>query len=65
MHGTANRQLAERDGLKVNLCQNCHRLLHDKGFGDKYLQQVAEEAWLDFYERTVEDFIRRYGKNYL
>ena len=65
MHGTANRRLAEADGLKVTLCPDCHRKLHDKGLGDKYLQETAEEAWLKYYGKTIKDWIARYGKNYL
>ena len=65
LHGTANRRLAEADGLKVHLCMVCHRKLHDHGFGDRYLQQEAEEAWIAYTGGTVEDFIKRYGKNYL
>ena len=66
MHGTANRRLAEADGLKVNICMSCHRKLHDRGFGDLYLQQVAEETWLhDNPDKGITDWIIRYGKNYL
>ena len=66
LHGTANRRLAEEDGLKVNLCMMCHRKLHDRGWGDRYLQETAEETWLHYHpDKTVDDFIARYGKNYL
>lgn len=66
LHGTANRRLAEEDGLKVHLCMMCHRKLHDKGFGDKYLQEIAEEAWLKSNPTTsITDFMKRYGKNFL
>lgn len=64
LHGTGRRKLAEQDGLKVTLCPECHRKLHDKGFGDRYLQELAEDTWLKRNNATVEDFIRRYGKNY-
>jgi hypothetical protein len=29
------------------------------------LKQECEKAWLDHYGKTKEDFIRRYGRNYL
>ena len=64
LHGR-NRKLAEQDGLKVNLCPDCHRKLHDKGFGDLYLEQIAEETWIKVNNSNVEGFIARYGKNYL
>lgn len=66
LHGTANRRLADEDGLTVNLCMNCHRKLHDQGFGDRYLQEIAEEAWLKSNPTTsITDFMKRYGKNFL
>ena len=65
LHGTANRKLADEDGLFVWLCRNCHMRLHDKGIGDKGLQIVAEKAWMQHYGKTEADFIKRYGKNYI
>lgn len=65
IHGTANRRLADEDGLFVWLCHRCHMQLHDKGIGDKGLQIVAEKAWMQRYGKTEEDFIKRYGKNYI
>lgn len=65
LHGTANRKLAEKWGLWVFLCHYCHMLLHDKGVNDKYLQQVAEKKWLETTGRTVEEFIKIFGKNYI
>ena len=64
LHGS-NRKKADADGLTVPLCYRCHTLLHDKGYHDKDLQQIAEQAYLDHYNASIEDFIQRYGKNYL
>jgi len=64
-HGTGNRKIAEADGLYLRLCEPCHRNLHDKGTHDKDLMEIGEKAYLDHYNATVEDFIRRYGKNVL
>lgn len=64
-HGTANRRLAEKDGLLVNLCPDCHRSLHDRGLYDDLLMEIAEAAWLDYYDKDVQEFIARYGKNYI
>lgn len=61
-HGV-NRKNAEKDGLTVWLCILCHRNLHDKGFNDKTLMEVGERAWLRETGGSIEDFIRRYGKN--
>ena len=64
-HGTSNRRLADEDGLTVKLCHSCHSNLHDMGIKDRYLMQIAEKAYLDHYNATIEDFIGRYGKNVL
>lgn len=64
-HGTGNRKCAEEDGLFVKLCLYCHKNLHDKGIYDKYLMAIGERAWLKHYNKSIEDFIKRYGKNVL
>lgn len=64
-HGYANRKLADEDGLYCKLCRTCHEALHDKGYHDLDLQQDAERAWLKHNNATIEDWIKRYGKNYL
>lgn len=64
IHGTANRQLADRDGLFVFLCADCHRDLHDKGIGDRELKAIAQIAWCERYG-PPEAFRKRYGKIYL
>ena len=64
IHGTANRKLADADGLTVMLCHTCHANLHDKGWHDRDLQKIAETAWCKHYGKTKEDFIKRYGKSY-
>ena len=71
LHGTANRKLAEEDGLFVDLCQFCHRVDRTAVHGpegkenDLKLKQDAERAWLKYYGKEVKDFVARYGKNYL
>lgn len=65
IHGFANRRLADEDGLTVRLCHTCHRLLHDKGYHDKDLQQMAQTSWMEYYNKSEKEFIDRYGKSYL
>lgn len=66
LHGTANRKLAEEDGLWVWLCRYCHTAVHgpDGAANDLKLKQDAESAWMGYNHKGVEDFIARYGKNY-
>lgn len=65
-----NRKKADEDGLTIYLCY----FHHEGTYGvhgvnghtlDLKLKKVAELKWLEFYDKTVEDFIKRYGKNYL
>lgn len=69
IHGTANRRLADEDGLTVWLCFDHHRgrfgVHSDNVEKDNLLKRVAERAYLRYYKKTVDDFIKRYGKNYL
>ena len=64
-HGTANRRLADKDGLTVYLCPECHRELHDKGKADRLLMALGEIYWLLRYDMTKEEFIKRYGRSEL
>lgn len=65
-----NRKKADEDGLTVYLCREHHEGtfgVHGKNGHklDTILKQQAEIYWLKTYNKTVEDFIERYGKNYL
>ena len=69
-YGVSNRQKSEEDGLVVWLCPGCHRGRWGVHGYDGYdlntsLKREAEKKWLEHYGKTVEDFIARYGKNYL
>lgn len=63
--GTAKRKLADEDGLTVHLCHIHHMRLHQLGDYQRELQELAQQTWQDHYGRTTDDWIRRYGKNYL
>ena len=65
IHGVANRKLADKYGCYCFLCLSCHTNLHDKGLYDLELQQIAEKTWLKHYNKSIEDWIRVFGKNYL
>lgn len=63
LHGTANRRLAEEDGLVIYLCHSCHQDLHDKGTFDRSIQHLAQETYISKLG-SREDFRRRYGRFY-
>ena len=69
--GTANRKLSIEDGLVIPLCQyyhhnqfNCTGIHFDDKLNRKW-KKIAEEKWIEYYGKTKEDFIRRYGRNYI
>ena len=66
--GVANRKLSEMDGLKVYLCYEHHEGktgVHNNRNLDLYLKKIAEKTYLHKHYKTKEEFIKRYGKNYL
>lgn len=63
--GTGKRKLADEDGLTVHLCNQHHRMLHDKGEYKRDLQELAQITWQEHYHKTTEEFIERYGISYL
>lgn len=68
--GKAYRQKSIDDGLVVFLTPEMHEGtngVHGKN-GDKfnrYLKQTAERAYREYYGKTKEEFIERYGKSNL
>lgn len=67
--GNPGRKLSEQDGLKVYICGNrCHRngskSAHKCRKTADGLHRIAQRAWEEKYG-TREQFMNRYGKNYL
>lgn len=65
-----NRKKADEDKLVVYLCYEHHEGtngVHGKNGKelDIKLKKIAEKRWLETYNKTIDDFISRYGKNYL
>lgn len=67
--GTANRRLSEKDGLKAWLCINHHTegigAVHKNKDYDLILKKIAEKTYREYYNKTKEEFIQRYGKSNL
>ncbi len=69
--GTANRQLSKNYGLVIPLCQKYHHNQYQsKGihFDSKLCeewQKIGQRAFMEKYDKTKEDFIKIFGKNYL
>lgn len=69
MYGSANRKKSEEDGLWVYLCGNHHNLsgdgVHFNKDYDLRLKQMAQRRRMDFYGKSEDQFIKRYGKSYI
>lgn len=67
--GTKNRQRSIKDGLVVFLTPNMHNMscygVHHNRELDLTLKKIGQKAWMDYYGKTIEDFIESYGRNYL
>lgn len=65
-----NRKKADEDGLTVYLCREHHegtKGVHGKNGHelDIRLKRDAEVRWCQFYNKQPEQFLKRYGRNYL
>ena len=64
-----NRKKSIEDGCCVYLCGKHHNQskdgVHFNHKLDLELKKQMELYWLKTYNKTIEDFIKRYGKNYL
>ena len=68
--GTANRKISIEDGLVIPLCKELHHKgnligIHKDEKLNKKWKEIAEKRWCEFYNKTPEQFIKRYGKNYI
>ena len=64
-----NRKNSDKDGCWIWLCPRHHNMsdkgIHfDKQF-DLEVKRECEKVWLEYYKKTIEDFIKRYRRNYL
>lgn len=61
-----NRKKSDEDGLTVWLCGWHHDLLHDTDASlATRLKAIAEQAWIDAGNGDVDEWIKRYSKNYI
>ena len=64
-----NRQKSIDDGCCVYLCGKHHNQsnegVHFNHNLDLELKQTLERKWIEYYNKTIDDFIKRFGRNYL
>ena len=68
--GRAYRNKSIKDGLILFLTEEDHRGtngVHGKNGNrlNRHIKKLAQKAWMDHYHKTKEEFIQRYGENYL
>lgn len=65
-----NRQRSIKDGLVIPLCKYKHHngnligIHQDSELSHKW-KVIAEEKWIQYYNKTEEDFIKEYGRSLL
>lgn len=69
-YGRAYRHKSIEDGLVIPLCKKFHHQgnlvgIHKDDELNKKYKRIAEQKWLDHYGKTIDEFRKRYGKNYL
>lgn len=66
---TGNRDKSIEDGLVVFITPEKHRTdrdsIHLNPKNWIWLKELAEKTWCEFYNKTPEQFRKRYGRNYI
>lgn len=69
---TGNRKKSIDDGLVIFTTSELHRTgklsihLSPREWEEKtHMKEIAEKRWLEYYHKDTEDFIKKYGRNYL
>lgn len=74
--GGGNRRISDEDGLTVYLCHLCHWRCHNGSESPKYrfkLHQEGQKRWMEVHgaeilregKDPVQEFMKRYGRNFL
>ena len=67
--GTANRKKSIEDGLVIFMPPELHNLssagIHFNKEFDETVKKLAQSEWMRHYNKSVSEFISRYGKSYL
>ena len=66
---TGNRQKSIEDGLVIFTTPELHRTgKHSIHLAPKEwleLKKVAQKTWMNYYNKTKEEFIKRYGRSWI
>ena len=65
----ANRKLSEKYGIKVFLCHIHHNEpplgVHHNKENMLMLKKIGQEKFMEYYNKTEDEFRQIFGKNYL
>ena len=59
------RSKAEEDRAYIFVHRQCHSWLHEHPKSMETMKIRGQKAWMKYYKKDVDAFIKRYGKNYL
>lgn len=78
LFGKGIRNLAEVDGIKIPVCNNCHNMgagrnqIHDNPAAEKLSKMLGQVTWekqkiIEGHDPNIvrEEFRKRYGKSFL
>lgn len=60
-----NRKKCIKWGLCVKICRNCHERTENDSLFYQETRKIAQKSWENYYNKTAEEFIKEFGKNYL
>lgn len=67
--GTANRKKSEKEGCWVYLCAPHHNMsdagVHFDKEANLKLKRECQAAWMAENDKSIDEFRKRFGKNYL
>lgn len=67
--GTANRKKSEKEGCWVYLCAPHHNMsnkgVHFDQEANLKLKKKCQAAWMAENDKSIDEFRKRFGKNYL
>lgn len=65
-NGTSNRAKSEADGMKIYIHPiPCHQEIHSSAIKLMGLKAYYQPKWMEIYGKTEEEFIERYGQNFV
>lgn len=63
--GAANRPKSEQYGLFIWLTPEQHKYLHDYPLEMIKLKKIAQATFMNYYNKSIEEFIDIFGKNWI